>query len=246
MNDETEKIFKEQLEKLPKEVVDFIFSSSWDTDLGEIADLYSLSEKETSIFSREATFVLAGLIHPDEFSFVLEGLGFKGAVLENLVANVEKKIFTPIRPALIAFFEKEAVESKDKAGVTPAAQPAMSWVITPNKMTAKTTPAPENIPTPDTAESFLPKLIPKVPLVPTPTTPTIHPFEDKLRQSFTAGEAPAPTVSVETPAPIVPAPPKVFTPTAPVAPAVPTPQTYVTPKPEAPGVYKVDPYREAI
>ncbi|MFZ2303215.1 MAG: hypothetical protein WAV98_00290, partial [Minisyncoccia bacterium] len=118
MENETEKILKEQLRKLPKEVRDFILSASWDTDADEIGSLYNLSEEEVALFKQEVTLVLAGLIHPDEFKDTLEGEGLvtNRAVLEAIVANVEEKIFAPIRPALISFFEKESSESESVYG----------------------------------------------------------------------------------------------------------------------------------
>lgn len=125
MEDETEQIFKEQLSKLPNEVSTFLSSAPWVGDLNEIGELYNLTENEMYGFKREASLVVLGLVHPDAFNAMLETeVGIKGAVLEAVVANVEKKIFAPIRPALISFFEKEAAESGESTpeATTPSAE----------------------------------------------------------------------------------------------------------------------------
>ena len=68
MDNETEKIFAEQLKKLPREVVTFISSTNWDSDANELGALYNLSQVELPSFKREIVLVLAGIIHPDDFS----------------------------------------------------------------------------------------------------------------------------------------------------------------------------------
>lgn len=120
MEEDTEKIFKDQLRKLPKEVITFLSSANWDTDANEIASLYNLSLEEASAFTRGVTLVLAGLVHPDEFGAVLElEVGIQGAVLEALVKATEEKIFAPIRPALVGFFKKKSEQVEENFALLP-------------------------------------------------------------------------------------------------------------------------------
>lgn len=228
MENETEQIFKEQLGKLPSTVVDFVSSTNWDADLDEVGSLYNFSEEKLTYFKREATLVVIGLVHPDAFGDMLkQEVGIKDtAVLEGLVANVEKKIFAPIRPALIEFFEKEASESEGrKSKVESDAQ-------TPDL-------APDNLPTEETAESFLPKLTPKIimPSLANQEQEAVHPFEEKMKEFFTAGQKPVSNATVESARQNFPqenlggqAIPQTFTPQA----------------PKTPPPYGADPYREAI
>lgn len=210
MENETEKIFNEQLGKLPAGVVDFISSTAWDTDVDELGSSYNLSEKELGDFKREVTLVLAGLIHPDEFKEVLEQeAGIEATVLESLVANVEKKIFSPIRPALIEFFEKEAQRNTREVIVSEKPRIQMPDV------------APDNLPTNEGGESLL---------TPVPSTfggeneePT-HPFEEKMKKVFSAGQQSMGELTLEAPSQKTPA----------------------TQAPKAIPTYQADPYREAI
>lgn len=215
METETEKIFAEQLAKLPRVVVDFISSTNWDTDAEEIGSLYNLSGKALSDFTREVTFVLMGIIHPDEFSEVLEQeLEIKGAILEALVANVEKKIFAPIRPALIEFFEKEAKENAEEAPVeaTTAEKPRMQMPDV----------APDNLPTAEGDESLLPPIPLKFgsEVAGSPA----HPFEEKMKKVFTAGQQSLGDLAIEPP----------------------SQASSPTQASKAPPIFHADPYREPI
>lgn len=243
MDNETEKIIEEQIKKLPREVVVFLSSADWDADVSDVGALYNLSSEEAAGLKREVTLVLAGLVHPDEFSDVLEQeVGIKGAILEAVVNRTEQKIFTPIRPALVKFFEKESAEEVPQVLPVPLVLPVpnvppVSLDIA--RLRADTHgQAPDNLPTGKT-ESFLPNLAPKT--VAETEEPT-HPFEEKMKRVFTAGQQSMSDLAIE------PAHQnfleenlggqaiqQTFTPVAPA------PQT-----PKAPPVKQADPYREAI
>lgn len=238
MDDETKKIFIEQREKLPKEVLSFISSTNWDTDVKEIGSLYNLSQEELADFKREIILVLVGIVHPDEFTKALEQeVGIKGAVLEAIVAAVEQKIFAPIRPALIEFFDSEERSEEGKEGNPEIQQHrgptlntdskgrtsgADSVPVVPNVPPAPHVSldvAPDNLPTGE-EESFLPNLAPKTS---TETEGVTHPFEEKMKKVFTAGQQSMGDLSIE-----------------------PAPQASAEQAPKAPPVYRADPYREAI
>lgn len=239
MDNETKKIFEEQLTKMPQAIIEFLSSSSWNTDLDEIASLYNLSEEEMLAFKREVVFILSGLIHPDALTEAIETeVGIKGAVLEALVANVEKKIFTPIRTELEEFFEEEAsknstenekqetkpsesepteerapeatvnTEEKGEAmGTTKEESLAPKTIARTWEKTPET--KPDNLPTEETTESFLPNLMPKTinPINSAPTTLTpqtkevpegnSHPFEETMKKTFTAGKQSMGELSIE-------------------------------------------------
>lgn len=216
MDAETEKIFKGQRDKLPNEVISFLSSANWDTDLEEIGTLYNLSEEEMGTFKREVILILVGLVHPDALTGTLkQEVGIEGAVLEGLVANVEKKIFSSIRPALISFFEKEArAENAETAVVEENTEApteeevARAANIFPKEILVATpTPpeptrvwekepdvAPDNLPIAEEIElaaPLIPPISPKAPsleVLPLNEAPEpVHPFEEKMKKVFTAG-----------------------------------------------------------
>ncbi len=221
MEKETEKIFNEQLEKLPSEVVDFISSTNWDTDTDEIGSLFNLSEEKLGSFKQEVTLVLAGLVHPDEFRDTLEQeAGIEGSVLDAIVANVEKKIFAPIRPALIEFFEKESAENTEEPSIATASQSPVSGQM--SNFPRRPDVAPDNLPTDEGGES----LLPPIPLrfgTDEKETPA-HPFEEKMKKVFTAGQQSLGDLAIE-----------------PSSPA-----SSSTQAPKAPPIFHADPYREPI
>jgi hypothetical protein len=239
MENETEKIFEEQLTKLPKEVVTFISSASWDSDADEIGELFNLSPEELVSFKREVTFVLVGLIHPDEFVFALEDIGIEGAVLEALVANVEKKIFAPIRPALIAFFEKEDGEKTSETTTVPIetfSPTAQMWDRISGAPTGKESAqeeslselpslikgwgkTPDNLPIEEEVLPLIPPIPPKI-----RTEESSHPFEEKMKQNFTAATQ---TTNEPTPELIIP-------------------ERSRAPEPKSSSDYRADPYREPV
>jgi len=120
MDPETEKIFTDQLKKLPLKVLTFLSSANWDKSADEIGKLYNLSNEELMAFKREITLVLIGLTHPDELGEVLKReVGIEADQLKAMVKNVEDLIFMPIRSSLVAFVKKEdEEETKAEAALT--------------------------------------------------------------------------------------------------------------------------------
>lgn len=243
MNDETEQIFKEQLAKLPSKVVTFISSASWNEDIDTISSMYNLEPEQVEAFEQEVTLVLSGLVHPDSFSVSLQQeVGLQGAVLEAIVAAVEQKIFAPVRAELVQFFENEATQ-ENEAPATQVEAPAQRLRV-----------VPENLPTAPEMEHLIPPIPEKNPAMVMPQTIAVepqvapHPFEEKMKQVFTAGQPsveglvlePTPTIIPSTIEPTVAAP----APQAASFAVPPVPAQQVPPQP-AP-VRRVDPYREPI
>lgn len=231
MEDETENVFKEQLSKLPKEVIAFLSSANWSGDTDEIGSLYNLSGEELVAFKREVTLVLAGLVHPDEFREVLEQeVGIAGAVLDEIVKSVETKIFAPIRPALIEFLKKE--DEKEILSVPPV----------PNVPPVSLDVPPDNLPVAEEVAPLMPPIPSKAPNleVEPPSEGGMdpaHPFEEKMKKVFTAGQQSMGDFTIEPAPPVVPAVPDVPT----VLPVPPVPNV-----PSPPRIYHADPYREPI
>lgn len=242
MNEETQKIFEDQLGILPGEVVSFLSSANWDAALNEIASLYNLSNDQLYGFKREATLVLVGLINPNEFGAALEKeVGIKGAVLEAVVKATEQKVFATVRQALVDFLGEDGVITEETK-VTPKEEgilPKASIDEEPQKEILHV--VPENLPVSEDADQLLPLVPFKLdeedtePLMP-PIPPKnrsgenaenpTHPFEEKMQQVFTAQMEPLITPKIE---PVV---------------APQTPSVYDnTIKPLTP---HTDPYREPI
>lgn len=228
MNSETQKIFAEQIGLLPKEVVTFLSSTNWAQDLNEIGSLYNLNEEALSIFNREASLVLVGLTHPDEFRETLEQeADLHGAVLDAVVGSVENKIFAPVRSALVSFIENEGAEEteeevEEESPTIEYAAPQEPVVITkeptierPRAQAADI--APDNLPVAEEVEPLIPPIPAKI--SPAPSSEPAHPFEEKMKKVFTAGQQTMGEFTLEAPAP----------------------QT-----PKAPPIYHADPYREPI
>lgn len=227
MEDETENVFKEQLSKLPKEVIAFLSSANWSGDTDEIGSLYNLSGEELVAFKREVTLVLAGLVHPDEFREVLEQeVGIAGAVLDEIVKSVETKIFAPIRPALIEFLKKEG--AMEQAEVPPVLPVQDVPIVPPISLDVP----PDNLPVAEEVAPLMPPIPSKAPNleVEPPSEGGVepaHPFEEKMKKVFTAGQQSMGDLTIEptTSSSIVPAVPDV---------------------PPPPRIYHADPYREPI
>ena len=198
MDNETEKIFADQLRKLPEEVTSFLSSAGWEESINEIGALYNLSGSDLYGFNREVTLVLLGIVHPNALGGMLEQeVGVTNrAILDALVANVEDKIFAHIRPALIEFFQSEldkneAVEEEIPVGVEED----------PSKDQEKSVDtAPDNLPTGDIEEPLFPPIPAKTTVSPVVEGP-IHPFEEKMKMVFTAGQQSLGELTLETPAP---------------------------------------------
>lgn len=237
MDNETQKIFEEQLLKLPQEVVAFLSTASWNDELDSISSLYNLNDDQTTNLKREVALVLAGLVHPNAISSNLEQeAGINGAVLEAVVAAVEKKIFASVRTALVDFVEKEEA-AIDATPATPE-EAAVPTEPAPN-VAPKPVGAPENLPVAPEPEHLIPPIPPKMEAVFAPVPPQAeemgHPFEEKMKQVFTSGQPAADDLVLK------PAAPTAMADTF-VSPPTPAPQE----TPKAAPSRLADPYREPI
>ncbi len=216
---------RDQIEKLPLELTKFLAYSEWDDLISSIGDEYKLPDAQFNTFHQEVFLVLLGLTHPDGFrDEIINRLEIEIETLDALILEVEEKIFVPIRPALIQFFESEqAIAEEDEAPIE---------IQTPEQeMLLEETPdvAPENLPIEEGVESFLPNLIPKVA---TSDSQPVHPFEEKMKMAFTGTPATADTENIIPLIRKAPPPAQTNTPN-------------ITPLPSTESL-RHDPYREAI
>ncbi len=200
MDKKTEQLIDEQIGRLPHELNIFATSPDWQRTLDEIIARYALTKDTATSIKFEVLLTLIGIANPDAFREELVKILFARAeVLDAIVAEVEAKIFVPIRPALIAFFESEqATAGVEKGGVTET-------------IPQGTTPA--NIPTQAT-EPLIPTLIPRVilPANAEPVAPVIPLFEQKMQAGFIP--APQATVApIEVTPQIITSAPRIPTPT---------------------------------
>ncbi len=108
MDNNTLQAIKEQSVKLPTEVRNFIASSNWDETLGTILSHSETPEAKHGVFQNEVLLVLIGLVHVNAFrSQLAEQLGEYNVTIDAVADEVDEKIFAPIRPILIEFFENE-------------------------------------------------------------------------------------------------------------------------------------------
>ncbi|MEK7148487.1 MAG: hypothetical protein AAB770_01075 [Patescibacteria group bacterium] len=242
MDNETEKIIKEQARKLPAEVIAFLLSSNWSESLDEISSIYNFSDEERFVFKHEVVLVLTGLTYPDELlEMLVERVPTKrNTVLESVVADVEKKIFAPIRPALVDFFDREAeAYEKETRSEAPVATEAPIEKLAPTAhMWEKISGAvPENLPILESMKPLMPPIPPKTPNsearpMAVGEVPA-HPFEEKMKKVFTAGQQSTGDLVIKSEPASAPLS---------VVPPVPIVQNV----PIAPSTYRADPYREAI
>lgn len=258
MDNQTEKIFSEQLTKLPKDVVDYIATSNWETSIEEIGSMYNLEPEQLEKLVQEVTFVITGLAAPDEFSSTLEEeTGIHGAVLDAVITAVDRKIFAPVQSSLETFFANEEVLASSAAPQPVQDQSLGEAPVVPPPFQASV--IPPNLPTAPEPEHLIPPIAPKVfDTVVMPQQMVPHPFEEKMKRVFTPSEPVKDALVLE---PIVPkevAPSMYVADTlVPKAPVAPTPAPFqtaptpvATPQPQvatpAPSARRTDPYREPI
>ena len=237
MNNETENILKEQLTKLPPEVIAFLSSVDWNSKLDEISSLYNLDVDQSFDLKQETALVLAGLVHPDDFLQTLKGeVDLRESILEAVVDAVEQKVFAPVRAVLVDFVENEEA-AIDTTSVAP--EPAVAPTEATTAVAPKPTGAPENLPVAPEPEHLIPPIPPKMEAVFAPVPPQAeqmgHPFEEKMKQVFTSGQPSADNLVL-----------KSVTPTAMADTFVPPPTPAPQEPPKTAPSRLADPYREPI
>lgn len=144
MNDEVIQLFKEQSKKLPAEVRSYLASSNWHDTVDALLGKYQVPQNMRTAFISEISLVLFGMLHPDSFRKELtDRLGGDDPTFDMIVAEIEKEIFSPIRPDLEYFCaveqaqdlsedEREAIrkDAEDKKRIDPAIRDAIKKAST--------------------------------------------------------------------------------------------------------------------
>lgn len=209
MDNETSQIFKEQIEKLPSTVVDFIASSNWQEELTNIVRPFRLTPSVVDTLENEVVLVLAGLVHPDAFhSELVKQTGVDEVVLSGVISEIEEKIFGPVRTELIRFYEEQStlensndqemakgLEKKDELVKAPPQKepsppaPAQVWEKVPEVV-------PTNLPTEKGRNVFTAEIIPQT-IEPEKKMEMLHPFEEKMKKVFVGVSTPESNPSLE-------------------------------------------------
>ncbi len=120
---------KTRFELLPTELQQVILSSDYQMHLFDVAKKYKLTYEKLGQLELETTMVILGMTPPDEYKLeVAEQMGLAGTDLDNVVAEINEKVFSPIREKLMALYSEEEVKKGEefaKAG-TSVVEPAPS------------------------------------------------------------------------------------------------------------------------
>ncbi|MBI3634308.1 MAG: hypothetical protein HY228_01670 [Candidatus Yonathbacteria bacterium] len=223
MDNETLKILEEQASRLPEEVIDFLSSSDWVSILDGIIASSNISSPISNKIKREVVLVLAGLIHPNDFrEEIKEQAVGDETTINPIIAEVEEKIFAPIRADLVKFFEEQEEIEKENAEQAESqipAKDASSRGAVPSKTWEKMPDvAPDNLPVGEEkneklkTEEIRGGEISPIPTLIQKTRPggdeseetagETHPFEEKMKKVFTGAAISIGELVIETPPPM--------------------------------------------
>lgn len=261
------------LASLPAPVRSYVTGKGPDAVVLELTRKYQLHADQAGELHKALLMMLLGVYSPSRFVGTLEDAGFSEETTEGIVADLNERVFAPLRKA-----EREAEKKPPtpaKAAVPPAPRPPLASVPAP--LGAATMPAPEP-PRPAPIAAVPPAAAPSpAPAIQPATTPTpaprpsapppepvmrtmAHDVESMNGQGASQAPAYPPPVPVPAPTPTdapAPAPERAAVPSAwsaPVsAPRSETPPPHPTRAIGAPDPqevastlkkYGVDPYRE--
>ena len=104
-------IIAEHMKTLPPEVKDVVTGFDWLQTLQDIAARYKLNIEQQGVLGTEVTMSILGITHPDDFSHELRNsLNIGKEETENMIVDINEKIFRPIRAKLIGVYNKNQEE----------------------------------------------------------------------------------------------------------------------------------------
>lgn len=107
-NEIIQKAIAERFDNLQPEIQNLIMSDLYEKALIEIIEKYNLKKEEMVELELNTTLVLLGEIHPDKYqSSLAEDLKIGYNILQNIVSDVEEKIFKNVRAMIIANWERD-------------------------------------------------------------------------------------------------------------------------------------------
>lgn len=234
----TEEQISVAFNKLPRGVQDIVFTPEIDKKVQKLGVDAGLLIDQLSTLNNLVNFAIMNLIPRDSFSSIIkEELSVTNEVAEKLTDAISREIFAPIE-AMEAQAKKESVIYESEDNILETKEDEEKEPVTTTQVSLKVNEkmpdvAPENLPTEEGGESFLPPIPSKFGAVGEEIP--AHPFEEKMRKVFTAGQQSLGDLAIEPRLPGAPAPTSVV----PLVPHVPN-------VPPTPPIYQADPYREAI
>ncbi len=191
MEENVQKIFKEQYNKLPPELQQAIMASDLRVKLAAIMQKYRLHIDKASVLENEVVLVLMGMESPDEFvNNARRELAISPEDSRALARDVNDQIFHPIREKLESFINKQAQEF---GSTLPP--------VTPGDALRPTAPPAPNLPVSnDRYREPVDDALPQAAVVPLPAVPK-NIVADKLRGVSTTAAPVTAAPKVPTPAP---------------------------------------------
>ena len=111
MDPETEKIIKEQMDKLPTEVKKLFADPELNNKIISIGKKNGLNTEQLVILQTEINLVILGLVHPDEYPNVLKvRLNISDLKTDNIVNDINKDILGEILEKLKEVYGKHETE----------------------------------------------------------------------------------------------------------------------------------------
>lgn len=237
---------------LPAPVRDYVTSDALNQDVLWFGRKYQLHTDQMGMFRQEMMFLLLGVHPPVRFANVLEDQGFAEEMVEGMLADLNERVFAPLRKA-----EREwSMEEKKRAPApTPVRASSPPLVPPPAPIAPPVKPVVPTVPVPPAAATTPPTPAPTqtAPTITSITTPPV--YEATMRtmahdiEGMKDGHAPAPVPHHIPDMPVAPTPALVPPPIpAPVAPSAPATSLHAPDPVEVKQTlqkYGIDPYREA-
>jgi hypothetical protein len=119
---------KTRFELLPTELQQVILSSDYQLQLFEVAKKHKLTYEKLGQLELETTMVILGMTPPDEYKLeIAEQMGLSGADLDNVVMEINEKVFMPIREKLMALYSEDEVKKGEEfANITSTEKPVVA------------------------------------------------------------------------------------------------------------------------
>lgn len=114
MDDKTQKIINEHLEKLPPYIGESLKHIPWGNEILQIGKKYGIHVDQMGDLQLETMMVLVGIVHPDEYPNSLRHiLNLPEEKIAGIVKDVNERILKTIRQELINYVEQQNSETEE-------------------------------------------------------------------------------------------------------------------------------------
>jgi hypothetical protein len=121
MDEKTQKIINDHLEKLPPYIRESLKHIPWANEILQIGKRYGIHVDQMGTLQLETMMVLVGIVHPDEYPKSLrQELNLPEETINNVVREVNERILKTIRQELIAYIEQQNNQTEtifEKTGI---------------------------------------------------------------------------------------------------------------------------------